>query len=523
MKISGHQIEFGYEAIAAWPFAYWAHTQGLLTSTESGPDTDCLYWYSPHHEIRTDERGWHNMANAGDLPNLWIHKPILDKRQWIPPPLKEHFARNAITFDKPTVVICNRVNIEWGREAINYIDLGTLHSLCAMLVPKYTVVYVNVLGRPELEDTAKAIDIGDYAMLREEFPSVRIIHDLVDGGSFNETQCRVFAGCKRFITMNGGHSILCSYFGGENIIYSRECKELWPNINSFYNWYADLGGAAIKVVNSHEALLEMVRIKWVDDAPLINILVRCHDREMGLKRLYHGLAGQTHKNWRVIASHDTDATWRYLCSYPFEKVRVRPDAVGSKPPGAEYGRALPSNLYLNALMERVNDGYIMFMDDDDAFADPGALARIASQVGQDRLLLWRTNMGNGRKVPSNENWGKIVAGDISGITFAFHHSHKHLAQWEPWRRGDYRVIKRLSEGLKTRWTDQINTIIRRDPPGRMSAAYMAERAIAHKQRIKEINAAVQATRALRAQGAVGFQDDRVGPSIGGREDRIDAR
>lgn len=82
MKISGHQIEWSYESIAAWPYAYWAHTHGLLTETESGPDSSCVYWYSPKHTIRTDERSWDNMKLAGDLPNLWIHKPRLDKSKW---------------------------------------------------------------------------------------------------------------------------------------------------------------------------------------------------------------------------------------------------------------------------------------------------------------------------------------------------------------------------------------------------------------------------------------------------------
>lgn len=502
MHISGHQIEFGYEAIAAWPFAYWAHTNGLLTSTESGPDTECLYWYSPDHVIRTDERGWHNMKEAGSLPNLWIHRPVLNKQQWIPPPLRDHFLPDVIEFDKPTVVICNRVNIEWGREAINYLDLGTLRELCAMLTPKYTVVYVNVLGRPELEDTAKAIDIGDYRMLREEFPDVRIIHDLVDDGSFNRTQCRVFAGCKRFITMNGGHSILCSYFGGENIIYSKECKELWPNINSFYNWYPDIGGSAIKVVNNYTDLLDMVRAKWVSDEPLINILIRCHNREDGLRRLWDSLQGQTHKNWRVIASHDNERTWRYLCPYPFEKERVQPEPIGSRPDGTDYGRPLPANLYLNSLMDRVTDGYIMFLDDDDAFPDQDALSRIASQVKEDELLLWRTDLSNGRKIPSDENWGRIVAGDISGIAFAFHHSHKEDARWDPWRRGDYRVIKKLSEKLSAKWVDQINTIIRKAPSDKLSPQWMEEQRAKQRQLVDAINTAVRKRMALRSQRAV---------------------
>lgn len=71
-------------------------------------------------------------------------------------------------------------------------------------------------------------------------------------------------------------------------------------------------------------------------------------------------------------------------------------------------------------------------------------------------------MGNalvrrGKAIPSDENFGhRIEAGDISGIGFCYHSKYNEDAQWEPWRRGDYRVIKNLSAVIpETRWVDRV--------------------------------------------------------------------
>jgi hypothetical protein len=495
MKVSGHQIEWSYESIAAWPYAYWAHKNGLLTETESGPDSSCVYWYSPKHTIRTDERTWDNMKKAGDLPNLWIHKPRLDTSQWVPPPLKEHFSKTAITFSKPTVVIANRANSEWSRGLINYFDLPTLRALFDILQKKYQIVYLNVKGRPELEDTAKAVDIGDYAMIRKEYPGVKIIHDIVENGSFNETQCRIFAGCSRFVTMNGGYATMCSYFGGENIIYTKECKELRPTVNSFYNWYPDFGGSTIKVVHTYDDLINMVRDKWVRELPLINILVRCHNRPKSLDRLFKSITSQGYRNWNVIASYDNEETFKFLCKYPYYKVKVSPEPPPEqRPQGDEYKGYLAPNLYLNELASYVKDGYITYMDDDDWYA-PGALLAIAGGLSKNKLLLWNAKLEvNGRVIPEKKNKGKVVAGDISGIAFAFHKSHLHKVNWTPWRRGDYRVINDLAGYMPVNYMDKDLSIIGKRLDN-FSTAERHAKALEHRAKKAEaMNAAVASRR-----------------------------
>jgi hypothetical protein len=365
---------------------------------------------------------------------------------------------------------------------------------------------VNVRGREELEDGAHSMDLGDYDMINRVFQFVHVIHDLVDehGGDFNDVQCRIFAGCERFITMNGGHSILCSYFGGENIIYSKECRELWPNVNSFYNWYPEFGGSTIKVVNTYADLERIVKEKWVIETPLINILVRCHNRERGLDRLYGSLKDQTHINWNVFSSYESPATWKYLKKYPFHKMKVGVRGqIPERPPGDEYARPLPANLYLNELAKQVKSGYVVYADDDDLLSK-GALSLIAQHVEEDRVLLWRAVVDpGGRLIPSEENWKKIVAGDISGIAFAFHSKHLDKVNWEPWRRGDYRVIRDLCAQVQPKWLNIPLTIIGRAPSDKNTAAYMAEKKAEHMAKVARINEEVARKRAETSKGPQG--------------------
>jgi hypothetical protein len=142
---------------------------------------------------------------------------------FLAPPLKQQYKNNRFKFEKETVIICNRHNIEWGKKPINYFSLDMLRKLFDLLQDKYQIIYINIEGLPELYDNAPPISMGDYDLI-SEYPKVINIHELHNDNkdiTFNTLQLMLFANCQKYITMNGGHAVLTSYFGGENIIYSR--------------------------------------------------------------------------------------------------------------------------------------------------------------------------------------------------------------------------------------------------------------------------------------------------------------
>jgi len=444
MIVDSKNIEFGYELISVLPYAYYLHSKGKLKKTISGNDTECLYYFSPNHKINTSIRSWYNTPKV-KTPNIRIHKPFLDKTKFLPPPLKEQYKNRKFKFKKETIVICNRYNIEWSKRPINYFDLNTLEKLFKKLQDKYQVVYINIDGRKELYDNAPPIKLGDYELLKK-YPKVINIHDIKTDLSFNTLQLKIFANCKKYITLNGGHAILAAYFGGENIVMSKygkpQAKEISKTVNSFYRWYNEFSGQRVVHVSNETKLLNQVTSQWINKDPIINILVRTSDRPNYFKNCIKSITDQTYKNINIFVSIDNKN--RYTIPYPVYPLRVeKTNNIQAIENVEGYGVPFPSNLYLNALQKEVKEGIIMYLDDDDMLSNTTSLQDIAKEFKKNDLVFWRVKIDQ-RIHPSDENWGKApVVCDISGIGFAFDVKYKDIAAWTSYKQGDFRVSEEL--------------------------------------------------------------------------------
>jgi hypothetical protein len=458
MIVNSHNIEFGYELISTLPYAYYLHSIGQLEKTISGNDTECLYYFSPNHEINPAQRSWYNTPKAISTPNIDIHKPFLKKEQFLVPPFKNHYANKEFKFKKETVIICNRYNIEWGKKPINYFSLETLEKLFNLLQDDYQVIYINVEGKKELYDNAPPIKIGDFELLKK-YPKVINFHDLVDN-SWNETQLKVFANCEKFITMNGGHSILASYFGGENIIMSKygrpQTRELNPDVNSFYRWYHEFSGQRVRHVPNEIEMFRAIKSQWIDKDPIINILIRTSGRPNYFKKCIESILIQRYPNLNIFCSIDDNN--KYTTQYPVYPVYVKKDtSIKPRPDNNNYGIRFPYNLYLNALQDKVKSGIIIYLDDDDILGNKDALHTIAESYKEgNELIFWKVE-SRGRIIPSDKNWEKApVCTDVSGIGFAFDSKYKKYAVWEAYKRGDYRVASKLYHKIKNKsYIDQV--------------------------------------------------------------------
>lgn len=460
--------EFGYELLSAVPYAYNLHLKGELKDTVSGFDTSCLYFFSPNHVETGCKRSWDNMKKLWNqnFPNIYIHRKDLDWDLFTPPPLKEFYKSSKIEFEKETVVIFNRYNYEWGRPPINYLDLPTLEKLFSMLEDKYQVVYINIKGHKKYYDGVDPLELGDEEVLKKH-PKVISINDLINKYpdlTYNEIQVRVFANCEKYISSNGGQLILSAYFGGENIIFSKECRELNPEVNSFYRWYHKLGGGVFQHVNNYNDLIELVKLKWVDDKPLFNILIRTSGRPNYFKECLESIYKQKYKNWNLIIGIDDTESEKYTQSAKGRTIFYDYSSVKNekKTKSDEYGIFFKYNLYLNDLQNQVTKGYIIYLDDDDALNDENSLYDLSNVIeNEDQFIMWRVNFPN-RLVPSDENFGKKpVMKDVSGIGFAFHNKYK--IDWEPYKRGDYRIAKKLHEVIpKKTYLNKVITKLQRE-------------------------------------------------------------
>jgi len=248
MNVNSGNIEFGDELVSVVPYTYYLHKQGKLTSTVSATGTEPLYYFSPHHIINIDKRNCNNANKAIPTRHVW---EFTGKGEWAPPPYKEHYKNDQYVYDKPILVVSNKYNREWFRDPVNYMDADTLCKIfdrCG----GYEVFYNRNIPDNLLDDQG-IMDLHEYEVIKERHPEVRFLHELP--GDYNLNQMLVYANCDRFISVQGGNSILASYFGGMNIIYAVKGRELECG---FYDKLNKLSGCEIVHVMKYSELLKQL-------------------------------------------------------------------------------------------------------------------------------------------------------------------------------------------------------------------------------------------------------------------------
>lgn len=447
--------EFGYELIAVLPLAYYLYKHNLLNGTISGYDTAPLYYFSPHHQIIDGKRSFKNAMEMGEesFPNILIHFPM-DFSKFEAPDLKNFYSKRAIKFNKKTFIIHNRYSKEWNNAPINYIDKETIKKICLMLRDSFQIVLIQASDFPSKYDDD--IRPTDYGFDEKECDDLGLITlktliKTYPALSINELQCCLFAGCSDFISSNGGGGILISYFGGSNIIFSKNCRELDPDVNSFYNWYYKFGDSIIQVVSDEERLVKLVESKYIKKDKLFNIIVRTSGRPNYYHDCIHSIMNQNYLNYRILSSIDNSESLKYAKQYPVcicEMIDPLPEEY-SHPKRHDYGSYFPYNEYFNKLQTHINEGYIIYLDDDDAFATPDALKILNEEIKASHadVVFWRVQFPN-RLVPNDEHWEKRIpiCKDISGIGYAI--NAKYKPHWGPWKRGDYRIAIYLYDNVK---------------------------------------------------------------------------
>lgn len=460
MILNSHNIEFGYELISILPYAYHLHKAGILDETISGIDTKCLYYFSKKHTENKEKRSFYNNKFV-TAKNINIHRADLDLKEWCPPPLAEKYKSE---IDERLVIICNRYNVEWGVRPINFFSLEDLRKIFTLL-KDFKIIYIHFQNLTKYHDNAEMLNLGDYEMIKKEFPDVQILQEINTTKTINELQLELFGKCRKFITMNGGHSILASYFGGENIIYSKygspQAKELYPQINSFYRWYHLFNKSRIDHVESINKLLERIKFQWVENNPVINILIRTSYRPQEFAKCLDSINKQTYKNIRVLVSYDNEKANNYLQPLKVQQIKVEKNnsIIRTRLNEKEYGLPFTPNLYLNELQSYVNSGYIMYLDDDDELIEKNVIQKIVNEINKGNdFVYWKVKVG-GMIVPRNEK--QITPCDVSGIGVCFKHELKEM--WEAYRLGDYRVISKIFN--KTKNISFINEVLTKTQKG----------------------------------------------------------
>lgn len=220
--------EFAPELQFVLPFAYWHHANGTLKKTLSSKWSKELYFFSPEHtetfDLRTND-GNYNF----EIPRI-LYSQNYNMRKWKPVPLKTMYANDVYKFEKPTLIIANRYNMEWDGPPISFYSKEMLEFIIHQLRDKYTIVYNRPRPKNIISDNSDIYDLDEYDWLRAAYPDVVLMEDLFyqntgHANNFNHLQLLVYANAERFVSIHGGTATLASYFGGINLIYSKQGPE----------------------------------------------------------------------------------------------------------------------------------------------------------------------------------------------------------------------------------------------------------------------------------------------------------
>jgi hypothetical protein len=196
--------------------------------------------------------------------------------------------------------------------------------------------------------------------------------------------------------------------------------------------------------------------------PLINILTRTSGRPKGFKICEESIKGQTYSNINHIVSYDNDKDLNYLSDCK-NKIKINRSEIikndKSKNPNNPNFWFSPHNLYSNSLLEKVQEGWVMYLDDDDMLYDKTVVDKMVKNIiDEDTILIWKMRYPDGRCLPDSHSFKseKIRLGGIGSPCFLFHSKYKYESVWDAYKCGDYRFLEKLYKKIPNKkWINEI--------------------------------------------------------------------
>ena len=201
-------------------------------------------------------------------------------------------------------------------------------------------------------------------------------------------------------------------------------------------------------------------IKKTKSSPLINIITRTSNRPIAFSENVNSVSNQTYKNILHIVSSDNIDTEKYIENQLHKNmlhVRLNKDEIirNDKSPEYDTGGYFPYNLYMNLLLCEVQEGYVIFLDDDDVFVDEHSVEKIVNKIkeskSKDTIFIWQMKMPKGYVLPPKKFMNtKPVIGYIGSPCIAFHISKLDNILWDAWKCGDFRFIEKIYDKVKNK-------------------------------------------------------------------------
>lgn len=180
---------------------------------------------------------------------------------------------------------------------------------------------------------------------------------------------------------------------------------------------------------------------------LFNILIRTCYRAALFDRCIQSVLSQTYKRIRVIVSYDDPRALTYIPTF-VETMKVTP--------GTQH---YYYDQYCNQLKKEVEEGYFMFLDDDDFLKDKNVIGDLIPHLKENSANIVRMDR-KGKIYPKVDI---IQSGQIGMPCMVLYHSHKSVADIPCTGRGDSVWIIAASKKLPVNFINL--TIVKSDRKG----------------------------------------------------------
>ena len=179
-----------------------------------------------------------------------------------------------------------------------------------------------------------------------------------------------------------------------------------------------------------------------------NILIRTSMRPEFFKLCINSILTQKYNNYHIYICYDNTESLSYLNQYKLTKnitfFFIENDST----------EKYKFNLYNNTLMDMVNDGFIIFLDDDDVLTHNLCLKIINENIiDENSILIWKFMRPDKLVYPKNIDDIKIS--EIDTTSLCFNCKYKNLSKWSDKQCGDFYFYSELFRKLKEMNIDNI--------------------------------------------------------------------
>jgi len=170
----------------------------------------------------------------------------------------------------------------------------------------------------------------------------------------------------------------------------------------------------------------------------ITLLIRTCYRPYLFKRCITSILSQKYSNIHIIICYDNKVATNYITPYLNETIKAFYISEKSE-------KKYKFNLYCNTLINEVDSGYCMYLDDDNEFTHNNCLNIINHHMTNDKICVWKYLRGDKIVYPSALTTIKL--GEIDSSSFCIPHTYKNHGKWPDKQCGDYYFLNSIIETL----------------------------------------------------------------------------